>query len=614
MSDAIGDQRIADRSDRSRPLLHLLSEYGGDSVRYLILGVVLRIVSEVFSKAHIFVLGIAIDAIFNDQPYVLPLVPSSVIPTATSDLIWFTAGVMFLVSIVGAVTSVIERVFWNIFAQRLQHDVRVVAFDTMQRLEVGFFESHETGQIISVLNNDVDQIEDFFTEGMDLILYVVLTFLVVGGYMALLSWQLTIVTFAVLPVIAAANYKFSGVMEERYTEVHFREGELNARLKSVLDGFSVMKALGADDHERQRIESASSDYYESNWRVQFARTFQFSAIGLLAGGGLLLTFVVGSYWVIADTPLLVSGSLTAGVVVPFLFYTQDLIYPAQVVTRLVGRYNDAKTSARRITAIQSEQLREETETTSDAIIREGQITYDDVTFTYPGQDNPSLSDVSFDIQPDELIGIVGKTGAGKSTVVKLLLRFYRTEDGEIRIDDRPIDEIPVKTLRQAIGYVSQEPHLFSGTVVENIAYGGNNPTRAEVIEAAEEAGADEFIRNLADGYDTDVGEKGEQLSGGQRQRIAIARALVGDPKILVFDEATSHVDSRTEAIIQSNLQRITEGRATIVIAHRLATVRDADEILVLANGEIVERGTHRGLLNREHVYARLWETQVGTVG
>jgi ATP-binding cassette subfamily B protein len=348
------------------------------------------------------------------------------------------------------------------------------------------------------------------------------------------------------------------------------------------------------------------------WGVRFGPT-----LTVINGLGFAVVFVVGGMWVtdqwiLFDRPAFFTGTATTGTVVLFLQYTRQIQGPMAQAGQLLNNYERVKASAERVFVLMDYPAnvpeREDAVVLEDA---EGRVEYDGVTFRYPDGEE-ALSDVSFDVEPGRMVGLVGPTGSGKSTLMKLLMRFYDTDEGTVEVDGRDVREYTLRSLRGAVGYVSQEPFLFTGTIRENIAY-GMEATDEEIEEVARRANAHDFVTDLEDGYETEVGQRGDKLSGGQRQRIAIARAILRDPPVLVLDEATSHVDNETEVLIQRSLRDLIADRTTFAIAHRLSTVRNADQILVLEDGEIVERGTHDDLLEQGGLYANLWSVQVGEV-
>jgi ATP-binding cassette subfamily B protein len=386
----------------------------------------------------------------------------------------------------------------------------------------------------------------------------------------------------------------------------------------------VVRSYTTEAVETDRIEDTSRDYLDAQWDAITTRIAFWPTLRLVTAAGYTATFLVGGYWVMVNQgilptplPFFNGPSLTAGILVTFLSYSRRFVYPMRQFGQIVNDYQYAEAAGERIVGLlDTDPGVTDAPDAVDLGDVEGHVQYDDVQFTYEsedGEDEQVLDGVSFEVEPGEMVGLVGPTGAGKTTLMKLLLRLYDVEDGAVQIDGQDVRDVTLQSLRESVGYVSQEPYLFYGTVRENIGYGIRNVDDEAVHEAAKVAGAHEFIVDLPDSYDTRVGERGVKLSGGQRQRVSIARAVLKDPEILVLDEATSHVDNETEAVIQNSLSDLIADRTAFAIAHRLSTVRDADTILVMDDGELVEQGSHEELLSRDGLYATLWRVQVGEV-
>jgi len=654
------------RADARWPILALLREYGRSHWHLAVAGLLVRLLWIVPGQAGPALVGYAFDAVFSDaKPFRLPLVPQAWIPQTQVGQLWVVAGLLLALSVVGQVVTWLRTLSWGAFAFRLQHDVRVETYDTVQRLEMGFFDDHQTGEVMSILNNDVDAMENFFTSTIDDAMTIVAFMLGISFYMFLLNWQFALVALSVAPVIALANYYFSGKIGEIYGRVRETQGKLNAQLRNSISGISVVKAYTAEPFERERVERSSQTVVDAFLDAIRLGSWHYPTMRALTGAGLALTFGVGGYWVMNGPPGPFTASLTAGTLVTFLLYTQHMGWPLQDIAGVIESYSSANASAERLLGIQrAAPTVEEADDATELTTVRGRVTYDHVTFTYPESeradgpvsthdDGPVVEDVSFDVEPGETVGIVGPTGAGKSTLLKLLVRFYdvretddessdsrahqnskRSEDvddGRIRVDGHDVRDLTVDSLRDAVGFISQDPFLFSGTIRENVSYGArevdgretasgaNGEGRPERLDEAalwnalDRAEATEFVESLPDGIDTTIGERGVKLSGGQRQRLCLARAMIHDPDILVLDEATSHVDNETEALIQRSIDELAADRTTFVVAHRLSTVRDADRLVVLDDGRVVEQGTHEDLLEREGLYATLWNVQVGEV-
>jgi len=624
------------RADARWPVLALLREYGRPHLPYALAGLTVRLLWMLPGHASPVIVGYLFDTVFSDTtPFTLPVVSPGLVPETQLGQLYLLVGLILAISVVGQAVEWIRSLLWGVFAYRLQHDVRVDAYDTVQRLEMEFFDDHQTGEVMSILNNDVDAMERFFTDTIDDALTVVTRLTAYAVLMALLNWQFALVALAVTPVIVVANYVFSQYIGEIYGRVRRVQGELNAQLRASISGISVVKAYTAEPHERERVERSSRNVVDAFLDAIDLGSYHYPMMRFLTGVAVALTFGVGAVWVVEGPPGPFTEPLTTGALVTYLIYVQHLSWPLQDVASVVESYSSADASAQRLlgvrTAAQSVEERDDATELTDV---RGRVEYDAVTFAYPESerddapdtggtaDGPVVEDATFDVEPGETVGIVGPTGAGKSTLLKLLVRFYDVDEGAVRIDGHDVRDLTLESLRGAVGFISQDPFLFSGTIRENVAYGTSEVARRDasadadgdaVRAALERAEADTFVEGLADGIDTTVGERGVKLSGGQRQRICLARVMLHDPAILVLDEATSHVDNETEALIQRSIESVVADRTTLVVAHRLSTVKDADRIVVVDDGEVVEQGAHEELLDRDGLYATLWQVQVGDV-
>ncbi|WP_336326539.1 ABC transporter ATP-binding protein [Halovenus sp. HT40] len=504
-------------------------------------------------------------------------------------------------------------------AQKVQRDLRNDTYDHLQHLSMDFFVSHQTGGMMSILNSDINRLEQFLNTEFRQLIRVVAT---VGGISIVLwtySPKLTLIALAPVPVIGLASGLFLNWIEPRYKSIRETVARLNTRLENNLGGTAVIKTFNRHVFERDRVADQSQSYHDEKVAALRIRRAFFAALRLTTGVVFVLVLYVGGTDIILDN----AGALSAGAFALFFLYLRRLYSPMRRVGKSANKYQLAKSSAERVFGLLGREptVAEPADPHTPESV-DGDVAFENVTFGY-GDREPVIRDISLDVPAGTTVGLAGPTGAGKSTLLKLLPRFHDVNSGSVTVDGVDVGEYSLEALRSEIAIVEQNPYLFSGTVAENIAYGDRSVLKAEwtddsdegvgrteVVEAAKAAEAHEFIDDLPDGYDTLVGERGVKLSGGQRQRLAIARALLNDPSIIVFDEATSDVDTETEELIQESLDRLIEDRTAFVIAHRLSTIQSADRIVVMDDGEIVESGSHDELIEGDGEYAALWQAQV----
>ncbi|WP_254933007.1 ABC transporter ATP-binding protein [Cyanobium sp. WAJ14-Wanaka] len=558
------------------------------------------VVNKLLDLAPPVLIGLAVDVVVKQNNSWLAAFGVQSVPGQLAVL----AGLSFVIWSGESLFEYLYALLWRNLAQTVQHELRLEAYDHLQQLEMAFFERGSTGQLLAILNDDINQLERFLDQGANEILQLVTTVLAVGGAMVVLSPTVAGVSFLPIPVILWGSLRFQNKLAPRYREVRERSGDLASLLSNNLGGMLTIKSYAAEAWELNRLGQQSQAYRLSNGRairlsaafvplIRFAILFAFIAI--LVIGGL-------QAW---------RGDIAIGTYSFLIFITQRLLWPLTTLGRTLDDYQRAMASTTRVLDLLDSPIRIPSgqATLAPHQVR-GSLRFEAVNFAYDGRET-LLQNFNLEIPAGSTVGIVGATGSGKSTIVKLLLRLYEIQAGAIYLDEQPIENLRLADLRRSIGLVSQEVFLFHGSVAENIAYGSFEAPRAAIEAAAEAAEAASFIEDLPEGYDTVVGERGQRLSGGQRQRIALARAILKDPPVLVLDEATAAVDNETEAAIQRSLERITATRTTLVIAHRLSTVRHADRIVVMENGQIVESGSHESLIRQQGAYANLWRVQAG---
>ena len=497
-----------------------------------------------------------------------------------------------------------NRLLWRNLAQTVQHELRIEAYAHVQTLELAFFEEARSGGLMAVLNDDINQLERFLDDGASDLLMVATTVLVIGGAFFYLAPEVAWMAMVPMPFILWGSVRYQRRLQPRYAEVRSEVGLLNAELSGNLEGIATIKSFAAEAREVERIRRRSEAYRVSNRRaIRLSSAFS-PLIRMVIVLGFTAMMVFGGLRVLA-------GELDVAAYTVMIFLTQRLLWPLTGLGQTFDLYQRAMASTARVLDLLERRPAVPDGSRSLAVedVR-GRVAFEGVDFAY-GTGEPVFRGLDLVIPAGETHAIVGTTGAGKTTLVKLLLRFYRPTAGRVTLDGVDLAELSLSDLRRAVGLVSQDVFLFHGSARENLAYGRPEAGEEAIAEAARVAEADVFLRSLPQGYDTVVGERGQKLSGGQRQRLSIARAVLKDPPILVLDEATSAVDNETEAAIQRSLARIAVGRTTLVIAHRLSTVRRAHRIHVLDDGRVAEAGTHDELLALGGIYAALWRVQTG---
>jgi ATP-binding cassette subfamily B protein len=583
------------------PPLRRLWRYAG-SFRPRILGAAaFSVLNKAFDLAPPFLIGVAVDSVVAGDGSVL----GRWLGVGAEAQLWILAAATLLVWGLESATEYLFQVQWRELAQALQHQLRTEAYDHVQRLDMSFFERHSSGGLMSVLNDDVNQLERFLDVGANDLLQLVTTVTLLGAFFFVAAPGVAWLAFLPIPIILIGSLRFQRRMAPRYAKVRAEVGAINAELANDLGGIATIKSFTAEDREAERIAAASRRYLDANRHAIRLSSAFVPLIRMAIVVGFMATLVWGGR-------LALTGVISVGIYSTLVFMTQRLLWPLTRLGQTFDLYQRAMASTRRIFGLLDEapEMRDGPVPLPPEGPR-GELRLERVTFGYEGG-SPVLRDLDLVFPAGRTTAIVGSTGAGKSTLVKLLLRFHDPQAGRVTLDGTDLRELRRAELRGAIGLVSQDVYLFHGSVRENLLVGRPDADEDDLIRAAVAAEALDFVRDLPRGFDTVVGERGQKLSGGQRQRLSIARALLKDPAILIFDEATSSVDNETEAVIQRSLERVTAGRTTVVIAHRLSTIRHADRIHVLEHGRSVESGRHEELLETGGVYAGLWRVQTGT--
>ena len=516
-------------------------------------------------------------------------------------LIWICAGLLGLY-LLRAVLEYIVDYWGHVLGVRMEYDMRQDLFDHIQKLSFRYFDQTKTGHIMSRLVNDLNEISELAHHGPEDLFIATVTLMGAFIIMMTINWQLTLLTFLLVPIMIWFAVTKNKQMQDVFRDVRLKVADINARVEDSISGVRVVKSFTNERYEKEKFEKDNWNFRLAKQRSYRIMAVFFSGVNLFANLISLVVLFCGGYFVHR-------GQITLGMLVGFLLYVNMFLQPIRRFSVLVETYQRGMAGFHRF--VETLQIKPDIVDKRDARRAgrlRGEISFKGVTFSYD-RDKSIFQDVSLRIAPGETVALVGPSGAGKTTICNLIPRFYDIQKGSIKIDGIDIRDFTQRSLRQNIGIVQQDVFLFTGTIRENIAYGRIDTTEGEIVAAAKQANAHDFIMELEQGYDTYAGERGVMLSGGQRQRISIARIFLKNPPILILDEATSALDSETEALIQEALFKLSRDRSTLVIAHRLATVRRAHRILVLTDDGIVEEGTHEQLLEKGGYYARLYHAQ-----
>jgi ATP-binding cassette subfamily B protein len=559
------------------------------------------VLNKFFDVLPEILIGVAVDVVVNQKASFL----AGLGIVDPKDQLVLLAILTVLIWVGESAFQYLYDVRWRSLAQNLQHDLRMEAYRHVQQLDMAYFERNRSGNLLSILNEDINQMERFLNGGANELIQVFVGSLMVGGVFFVLTHELAFLALIPVPLILYGAFWFQRRLAPRYTSVREAAGALATRLNNNLQGIATVKAYAAEEFEAGHIREGSDDYRRRNGEAIRLSAAITPVIRMAILAGFTVTLLYGGL-------LALEGDIGVGSYSVLVYLTQRLLWPLTGLAELTDLYQRSMSSIQRVMDLIDTPVSIGYE--GHALPREavrGELAFEQVSFAYDGSARPALDGIDLRIAAGRTVAFVGSTGGGKSTLIKLLLRFYEPQQGRVLLDGQPISALRLQDVRRAIGYVAQDTFLADASVADNIAYGMADVPRDAIVRAAQSAEAHDFIRALPQGYDTQVGERGMKLSGGQRQRLALARAILKDPPILLLDEATSAVDNETEAAIQRSLDRLVVGRTTLIVAHRLSTVRQADVIHVIDDGRIVESGTHDALVAQGGIYASLWRLQTG---
>tara|TARA_B100001146_G_scaffold151931_1_gene133553 strand:+ start:84 stop:1889 length:1806 start_codon:yes stop_codon:yes gene_type:complete len=587
---------------------NLISKSSSDLLRYLkpwrfrvFRASIFSGLNKIFDIAPEVLIGVAVDLVVKrNESFVASLGFESI-----NNQVLFLGGITFVIWALESLFEYLYLIEWRSLAQKVEHSLRVSAYDHAQRLELNWHEKQTTGNISAILNDDVNQLERFLNNGVNQIIQVIISTIIIGFIFFYISPLIASIAILPVPIIFFMSLFFQKKLSPRYKSIREKVGVLNSSIINNLMGIQTIKSFMTFDFEKGIIKGLSDDYQKENIKaISISSAFNpLIRMGVLAG--FLGTILIGSHMALNNTIEVGSYSV-------LVFLTQRFLWPFTSLSTLIDDFERSMASSNRIFDLI--QTKKKIINHPNAIIIDSlmnDITFNEISFNYDGKEN-LFKNFNLEIPFGSSVGIVGDTGSGKTTIAKLLLRLYEPTDGSIYIGKYNINEIDINSLRKKIGIVSQDSFLFNSTIKNNISYGITNPLIEDIEDAAIQSQSIEFIDKLPFGFDTAVGERGQTLSGGQQQRIAIARTLMRQPDIIIFDEATSSVDNKTEQLIQQALFDIRKGRTSIIIAHRLSTIRNCSNIFVLKDGEIIEEGNHDYLVGiKKSYYSQLWNIQTG---
>lgn len=561
-------------------------------------GTIFSIANKFFDVAPEILIGVAVDVVVRgDKSFVTSFGIGS--PPAQ---ILALAGLTMVIWICESLFEYLYSVQWQNLAQLVQHDLRIDAYNHLQKLDMHYFERSNSGHLVSILNDDINQLERFLNNGANAILQVASAVVFIGAVFFAIAPDIAFVAILPIPLILWGTSRYKRLAEPLYASVREKAARIAGRLTANIGGITTIKAFAAEEHEAALIDKLSQEYVQANKEAIKVSSAFTPIIRMAVLAGFIGALILGGFKAL-------DGSIAVGSFGILVFLTQRLLWPFTTLAQTVDLYQRAMASCDRVMDLVTAPI---PKAPGDIRIEptnvRGLIEFKDVSFAYPGR-APLFKNLSLTIPAGKTVALVGPTGSGKSSLAKLIMRFYEPTSGRIFLDGTDIASIEVHDLRRSFGLVSQDIYLFSDTIRANIAYSAADVSEADMQKSAKLAAADLFIAELPEKYDTVVGERGMRLSGGQRQRIGLARAVLKNPHVLILDEATSAVDNETERLIQESMDQLRVGRTVFVIAHRLSTIKNADIIYVMDEGKIVEEGHHDSLMTKAGLYARLWRSQ-----
>lgn len=561
-----------------------------------------------YYKPHmgLFILDIICAFLISITDLIFPMITrkfiNTIIPNKQVELIFKMGIALLILYIIRLILEYIVGYYGHVLGVRMEYDMRREMFSHVQKLSFSYFDNTKTGHIMSRMVNDLNEIAELAHHGPeDLFISLIM---IIGSFILLLriNVKLTLIIFAIIPFMLLFTIYYNSKMRRNFDDMRKSIAEVNAKLEDSISGIRVVKSFTNEDYEEEKFDYGNNQFkLLRSESVKYLGIFQ-AGVNFFSNIASVVALVAGGYFVYL-------GEVNTGDMVAYIIYINQFLQPIKRLANLIENYQKGMAGFRRFDEImQIEPNIVDSENAIDIKNVKGDIEFNDVVFSYDDE-NSVLSGINFKVNKGENVAIVGYSGVGKTTICNLLPRFYEVQDGSIKIDGVDINNITLNSLRKNIGIVEQDVFLFTGTIRENIAYGNLNASEDEIIKAAKAANANEFIESLPNGYDTNIGERGVKLSGGQKQRISIARMFLKNPPILIFDEATSSLDNESESIIQSSIEKLSRNRTTLIIAHRLTTIKNAKRIIVLTENGVAEEGTHKQLLQNKGTYYNLYNSQ-----